>query len=112
MQGAVEQTLDAELSYEMVDGKPVPKDTPFTCGTGLDPERHYEFVDGQLVENEMPPVRHSGVCTRLARKLGNVVEANALGEVYQEASFEIGVRERLHDLAFISAERLPDGITT
>lgn len=108
MQEAVELALGPERTYEIVDGKQIPKDTPFTFGTGLDPERHYEFVDGQPVEKEMPGARHSGVCTRLARKLGNFVEANTLGEVYQEASFQIGVRERLPDLAFITAQRLPD----
>lgn len=108
MQGAAELPLDPELSYEIVDGQPVPKDAPCAFGTDLDPERHYEIVDGQPVEKEMPGARHSGICTRLARKLGNFVEANTLGEVYQEASFQIGARERVPDLAFISAERLPD----
>jgi Uma2 family endonuclease len=75
----------------------------------LDPEKSYEMVNGQLEEKEMPGARHSGVCTRLSRKLGAFVEVNALGEVYQEASFQIGENERIPDLAFISAERIPPG---
>lgn len=73
----------------------------------LDPEKSYEIVNGQPEEKEMPGARHSGVCTRLTRKLGAFVEGNALGEVYQEASFQIGENERIPDLAFILAERIP-----
>jgi Uma2 family endonuclease len=73
----------------------------------LDPEKNYEIVNGKPEEKEMPGARHSGVCTRLSRKLGAFVEENTLGEVYQEASFQIGENERIPDLAFISAERIP-----
>ena len=55
----------------------------------------------------MPGANHSGVCTRLTRKLGAYIETNQLGEVYQEASFQIGENERIPDLAFISASRIP-----
>jgi Uma2 family endonuclease len=72
-----------------------------------DLEKDYEIVNGEPEEKEMPGARHSGVCTRLSRKLGVFVEDNALGEVYQEASFQINENERIPDLAFISAERLP-----
>jgi Uma2 family endonuclease len=53
----------------------------------LDPEKSYEIINGQPEEKEMPGARHSGVCTRFSGKLGSFVEINALGEVYQEASF-------------------------
>ena len=115
MQEAVELALGPERTNEIFDGKQVPKDTPFTFGTGLDPERRYEFADGQPVEKEMPGARHSGVSTRLARKLGNFVEAHSLGEIYQEASFQIGTHERIPDLAssqrlaLVSEQLLPGG---
>jgi Uma2 family endonuclease len=73
----------------------------------LDPERSYEFVNGEPEEKEMPGARHSGICTRLARKLGNFVEANKLGEIYQESSFQLETNERIPDLAFIAADRIP-----
>ncbi len=73
----------------------------------LNLERSYEFVDGEPEEKEMPGARHSGICTRLARKLGNFVEDNQLGEVYQESSFQLKVTERIPDIAFIAADRLP-----
>ena len=73
----------------------------------LDPEKNYEIVNGHPEEKEVPGARHSGICGRLERRLGSYAEANDLGEVYPEASFQIGKNERIPDLAFISAERLP-----
>jgi Uma2 family endonuclease len=73
----------------------------------LDPERNYEFVNGEPEVKEMPGARHSGICGRLERRLGTFVETNTLGEVYPEASFQIGGNERIPDLAFIAAERIP-----
>lgn len=71
------------------------------------PGKSYEFVNGQWEEKEMPGARHSGVCGRLERRLGTFVEINEVGEVYPEASFQIGENERIPDLAFVSAERIP-----
>ncbi len=78
-----------------------------TVETTLDPERNYEFVNGVPEEKEMPGARHGGITTRLSRKLGSFVEANRLGEIYQETSFQIGSNERIPDLAFIPLDRLP-----
>jgi Uma2 family endonuclease len=78
-----------------------------TMEVALDPERNYEIVNGVPEEKEMPGARHSGICSRLDRRLGAYVEANHLGEVYAESSFQIGINERIPDLAFISAARLP-----
>lgn len=73
----------------------------------LDPEKSYEIVNGRPEEKETPGARHSGVCGRLGRRLGDFVEVNRLGEVYPEASFQIGANERIPDLAFVSAARIP-----
>lgn len=78
-----------------------------TMEVAFDPERNYEIVNGVPEEKEMPGARLSGICSRLDRRLGAYVEANHLGEVYAEASFQIGVNERIPDLAFITAARLP-----
>jgi Uma2 family endonuclease len=80
---------------------------PVVAEVALDPERSYEIVNGAPEVKEMPGARHSGVSTRLARRLGNFVEAQQLGEIYQEATFQIGKQERIPDLAFLSSERLP-----
>lgn len=74
----------------------------------LDPERSYEIVNGQLEEKEMPGARHGGICSRLERRLGMFIEANGLGELYTETNFQIADNERIPDLAFVSAERIPE----
>ena len=73
----------------------------------LDPARSYEIVNGVPEEKEMPGARHSGICGRLALRLGTYVESQNLGGIYPEASFQIGPNERIPDLAFVSAARLP-----
>jgi Uma2 family endonuclease len=74
----------------------------------LDPEKEYEIVDGQPEEKEMGGARHSGVGTRLIIELGMHVKLNQLGGVYgPDATFQIGSNERLPDIAFVSAARIP-----
>ena len=73
----------------------------------LDPDRLYEIVDGQPEEKEIPGARHSGICARLTVKLGMYLAANPLGGLYVEGSFQIGRNERIPDLAFVSAARMP-----
>ena len=74
----------------------------------LSPEREYEIVAGQPEEKEMGGGKHSGVGTRLIVRLGGYVEAHQLGGVYgPDASFRIGLNERLPDVAFVSAARIP-----
>ena len=55
----------------------------------------------------MPGARHSGICARLAIELGVYLKANQLGGLYVEGSFQIGGNERIPDLAFVSATRMP-----
>jgi Uma2 family endonuclease len=78
-----------------------------TTAVALDPDKLYEIVDGQPEEKERHGARHGGICTRLAIKLGLYLTANSLGELYVETSFQIGANERIPDLAFVSAARIP-----
>ena len=78
-----------------------------TAAVALDSDKLYEIVDGQPEEKEMPGARHSGICGRLTVKLGMYLTANQLGELYPEGSFQIGTNERIPDLAFVSATRIP-----
>lgn len=78
-----------------------------TTEVALDPDRLYEVVDGHPEEKAMPGARHAGVCGRLAITLGMYLKANQLGELYLDASFQIGNNERIPDLAFVSAIRIP-----
>jgi len=73
----------------------------------LDPDKLYEIVDGQPEEKEIPGARHSGICARLTIKLGMYLTAHQLGGLYVEGSFQIGGNERIPDLAFVSAARIP-----
>ena len=74
----------------------------------LNPEKEYEIVDGQPEEKEMGGARHGGVGTRLIIRLGGYVEAQRLGSVYgPDTTFQIGQNERLPDVAFITAARIP-----
>ena len=78
-----------------------------STAVALDPDKLYEIVDGQPEEKEMPGARHSGICARLAIELGVYLKANRLGGLYVEGSFQIGANERIPDLAFVSAPRMP-----
>ena len=73
----------------------------------LDPEKRYEFVDGQPKEKEMPGARHSGVGTRLSAKMWMHADTHHLGGVYAEASFQVGLKERIPDVAFVALDRIP-----
>jgi Uma2 family endonuclease len=74
----------------------------------LDPEREYEIVNGQPEEKEMAGAKHGGVGHRLGRRLGLFVEDHQLGEVYgPDTTFLIGENQRLPDIAFVSAARMP-----
>jgi len=73
----------------------------------LDPEKSYEIVNGRPEEKGMPGARHGGVAARLIIRLGNHIESNDLGGLYSEASFTIGENERIPDVAFVAAERIP-----
>jgi Uma2 family endonuclease len=73
----------------------------------LDTEKNYELVNGHPEEKDVPGARHSGICGRLTAEIAFYLRENKIGELYPEASFQIGANERIPDLAFISFERLP-----
>lgn len=74
-----------------------------------DADKLYELVEGQLEAKEMGSSKHSGVGTRLIIRLGGYVETHKLGAVYgPDATFQIGGSERLPDVSFLSAARIPE----
>jgi Uma2 family endonuclease len=76
--------------------------------TVLNPEKEYEIVAGQPEEKKMGGARHGGIGARLLIRLGSYVEAQRLGGVYgPDTSFQIGSNERLPDIAFVAADRIP-----
>lgn len=79
-----------------------------TTDIDLDPDKEYEIVAGQPEEKVMGGARHGGVGVRLIARLASYVEAHQLGGVYgPDTTFQIGENERIPDVAFVSAARLP-----
>jgi Uma2 family endonuclease len=75
----------------------------------LSSEKEYEIVGGQPEEKEMGGAKHGGVGVRLSAEVWMHVKANKLGGVYgPDTTFKIGQNERLPDVAFVSAARIPD----
>jgi Uma2 family endonuclease len=73
------------------------------------PEKEYEIVDGQPEEKVMGGARHGGVGMRFGSRLVVHVEANQLGGVYgPDTTFKIGNNQRLPDVSFVSASRIPE----
>ena len=74
----------------------------------LNPDKEYEIVDGRPQEKEMGGARHGGIGTRLIGRLVPYVEAGGLGAVYgPDTTFRIGRNERLPDVSFVAAARIP-----
>jgi Uma2 family endonuclease len=74
----------------------------------LDPEKEYELVIGHPEEKQMGGARHGGIGARLLVRLGGYVEAHKLGAVYgPDTSYQIGPNERIPDVSFVSASRIP-----
>lgn len=72
-------------------------------------DKKYELVDGNWEAKEMGSSLHSGVGTRLIIEMGMHVKINKLGSVYgADATFEIGSNDRLPDVSFLSAARIPE----
>lgn len=76
----------------------------------LDPDKEYEIVNGVPEEKEMAGARHGRVGMRLGARLSMFAEENDLGVVYgPDTTFKVGANERLPDISFVSAERIPEG---
>ena len=73
----------------------------------LDPEKRYEIINDQPEEKEMPGAKHGIIAMRLAIRLGGFIETHQLGVASTEANFKIGQRERIPDLSFVAAARIP-----
>ncbi len=74
----------------------------------IDPEKQLEWVDGRAVIKEASGARHSRIGLRLAAQLGEYLKTNPIGEIYgADTSFTFGENERIPDMAFVSAARIP-----
>jgi Uma2 family endonuclease len=77
----------------------------------LDPDKNYEIVNGQPEEKETPGGTHAVISANLSGELRNYSKTTRRGLVCSEANFKIGQNERIPDVAFVIAERVPpDGM--
>ncbi len=75
----------------------------------LDPEKEYEIVNGIPEERPMAGARHGNIIARLITRISNYVEPRNLGEVYSpDTTFIIGRHQRLPDIGFVAAARIPE----
>lgn len=78
------------------------------------PEGFWEVLNGELIE--MPPSggEHSWLGARLARLIGNHVEAHHLGYVFGADGGFVLIKEpltlRAPDASFVRRDKLPDGV--
>ncbi len=72
-------------------------------------EKRFELVDGKMEAKEMGSSKHGGIGTRLIIEMGMHVKLNRLGAVYgPDTTFQIGGNERMPDVSFLSAARIPE----
>lgn len=71
-------------------------------------EQEYELVNGQWEAKEMAGLKHGETIMRLGARLQLFIEEKELGKLYSpDTTFTIGSNQRLPDLAFVTAARLP-----
>lgn len=70
-------------------------------------DKEYEVVNGRK-EAKMAGARHGEVCIKIILRLGNFLEQNKIGRIYTpDTTFVVGGNDRLPDVGFISAARIP-----
>ena len=73
----------------------------------------YELDQGEVIDIPPAGARYGRIASRIDRRLGRYVEENAVGEVFtDDAGFVLSQDPdtvRAPDVAFVSADRLPEG---
>ena len=74
----------------------------------------YELVEGELIRMSPTKPTHGKIAMKIARILGNYIEAKGLGEIYGTDVGFIIKRDpdtvRAPDIAFVSRERIPEDL--
>ena len=74
----------------------------------IDPEKQFEYVNGHVEVKEMGGARHGRIGVKLISRMDVYIEKQNLGAVYgPDTTFTIGGRERMPDISFVSAARIP-----
>lgn len=82
-----------------------------TTQLAFEDDLDYEIVNGQK-EVKMAGARHGLIGARLTVELGIYLKQNPMGELFNaNTTFMIGANERMPDVSFVSAARIPeDGV--
>lgn len=79
-----------------------------TAKMAFDDDLDYEIVDG-VKEIKMAGAKHGEICAQLTGELFGYLKANKIGKLYSSnTTFQIGANERMPDIAFVSATRIPE----
>jgi len=79
-----------------------------TTQLALDDDLDYEIVDGEK-EVKMAGARHGEICAQITGELIGYLKGNKTGRAYSSnTTFQIGQNERMPDVAFVSAARIPE----
>jgi Uma2 family endonuclease len=79
-----------------------------TTQLALDDDLDYEIVDGRK-EVKMAGAKHGEIGAALIIELGIYLKQNPIGRVYNSnTTFQIGEFERMPDVSFVSAARIPN----
>ncbi len=75
----------------------------------IDADKQIEIVDGEVEIKEMAVARHGGISARIITKIGIYLENNPIGNLYTaDTLFAIGKNDRMPDVSFVSAKRIPE----
>lgn len=78
-----------------------------TTQLAFDDDLDFELVDGQK-EVKMAGAKHGEIGAKVTVKLGIYLENNPIGRLYNaNTTFQIGANERMPDVSFVSAARIP-----
>ncbi len=79
-----------------------------TTQVAFDDDLDYEIVDGQK-EVKMAGAKHGEIGAQLTVELGIYLKQNPIGRLYNgNTTFQIGANERMPDVSFVSAARIPE----
>lgn len=74
----------------------------------IDPEKQIEIVNGDIEIKEMAGAKAGGVAARIIIEVGYYVKTKKLGRLYTpDTTFTIGKNQRMPDVSFVSAKRIP-----
>jgi len=101
------ENMTQQELHEIAQGIRSPEQISMTLAEFLENDIDgYEYVKGELVPMSPPTRIHSKVSVKVIRYLDRHVEENQLGEVYVEATFQVGERGLKPDVAFMPTSQL------